>query len=72
MALKPIAPITVFISKPVEMSVADAMRGLRTWLDHRKIQPTEFKFVTRAQIGFQITFMTELDAHAFRRFKWRP
>jgi hypothetical protein len=72
MALNPTAPTTVFVAKPFEMSYADAMRGLRTWLDHKKIQPAGFKVATDAKIGFEITFLTEHDVATFRRFEWLP
>ena len=71
MAFNPIAPTMVFVAKPFEVSYADAMRGLRTWLDHNKIQPAGFKIATEARIGFEITFRTEQDALAFRGFEWR-
>ena len=72
MAFNPIAPTTtVFFAKPFEISYADAMRGLRTWLDHEKIQPAGFKIATKARIGFEITFLTEQEALAFRR-DWLP
>lgn len=72
MAFQPVAPTTVFVVKPFEMSYADAMRGLRMWLDHRKIQPTGFKVATDGKIGFEISFLTKQDARAFRRFEWLP
>jgi len=72
MAFSPIAHTTVFVEKPFEMSYADAMRGLRTWLDHKKIQPTAFKVATDGRIGFEMSFLTEQDALAFRRFEWLP
>jgi len=63
----------VFVAKPCDISYADAMRGLRVWLDHEKIQPATFKVVTEGRIGFEITFSTERAARAFGRFKWlRP
>ena len=71
MAFNPIAPTTVFVAKPFEMSYADAMSRLRTWLDHQKIQPTGFKIATEARIGFEITFLTEQEAQAFECFEWR-
>jgi hypothetical protein len=56
LAFTPIVPNALFVAKPLEMSFADAMLGLRTWLDHKKIQPTGFKLVTGGRIGFEITF----------------
>ena len=72
MAFSPIAPTTVFVAKPFEISYADAMRGLRTWLDHKKLQPAGFKVAGDGKIGFEITFSTEQDALAFRGFEWLP
>lgn len=62
----PIVPNTLFVAKPLEMSFADAMLGQRTWLDHKKIQPAGFKRVTGERIRFEITFLTERDALAFK------
>ena len=71
MAFRPIvAPTTVFVAKPFEISYADAMRGLRVWLDHKKIQPAAFKVATGGKIGFEITFSTEQEALVFSRFEW--
>lgn len=70
MAFLPIAPNTVFVAKPLEISYADAMRGLRVWLDHQKIQPAAFKVAIGGKIGFEITFLSEQQALAFRRFEW--
>jgi hypothetical protein len=70
MPFRPSAPITVFVAKPFEVSYADAMRGLRVWLDHKKIQPAAFKVANEGKTGFELTFSTEQEALAFRRFKW--
>ena len=70
MTFRPIAPTVVFVAKPFEISYADAMRGLRVWLDHKKIQPAAFKVASDGKIGFEITFSTEQEAQAFRRFEW--
>lgn len=71
MALYPIASFKVSVAKPFAMSHGDAMRGLRTSLDRKKVRPAEFKIATEARIRFEITFSTEHDALAFRRFEWR-
>jgi hypothetical protein len=70
MAFKPVASTTVFVAKPFEMSYADAMRDLRVWFDHKKIQPAAFKVASDGKIGFEITFLTEREALAFRQFEW--
>jgi len=70
MAFSPTAPTTVFVAKPFEISYADAMGGLRVWFDHEKFQPATFKVASDGKIGFEITFSTEQEAWAFRRFKW--
>jgi hypothetical protein len=43
------------------------MNGIRSWLDHRKIQPANFKPVTcdRNGVGFEIGFNSEDEAHRF-------
>ena len=67
MAFLPIAPNTVFVAKPFEISNVDAMRGLRAWLDHKKMQPAAFRIASKARIGFEDTFLTEKEALAFGR-----
>ena len=37
----PSGPLTVFVRKPSALSFGEAMSSVRTWLDHRKIQPSE-------------------------------
>ena len=59
MKFKPVFPITVFVAKPFEINYADSMRGLRVWLDHKKIKPATFKVAGEERIGFEITFSTE-------------
>jgi len=70
MAFNPIALNMMFAAKPFEMGYADVMRGLRPWLDHRKVQPAGFKIARNGKIGFEITFLTEQDALTFRSFEW--
>jgi outer membrane lipoprotein-sorting protein len=70
LASTPVVTNTVFVAKPVEMSYADAMLGLRVWLDHEKIQPAGFKLYTGGRIGFEFIFSTERDALAFKGFEW--
>ena len=72
LAFTPIVPNIVFVAKPSEMSYADAMLALRTWLDHQKIQPAGFKIVNGGRIGFELIFSTERDALAFKHFEWHP
>src|SRR5215469_2410722 len=70
MAFRPLAPTTVFVAKPFEVSYADAMRGLRIWLDYKKLQPTSFRITTEGRIGFEISFSTERDVADFGPFAW--
>ena len=70
MAFKPTSATTVFVAKPSEMTYADAMRGLRMWLDYKKVQPAAFKITTDGRIGFEIGFATERDAQVFELFDW--
>ena len=72
LAFTPVVTKAVFVAKPVEMRYADAMLGLRVWLDHEKIQPADFKLCTGGRIGFEIIFSTEQDAQVFERFEWLP
>jgi hypothetical protein len=45
------------------------MSSIRSWLDHRKIQPASFKPVATARsgVGFEIGFAREDEAHLFER-----
>lgn len=64
MALTP--PFTVRIEAP-GTSFGDTMNEIRTWLDHRKIQPALFMPVGNAGVGFSIAFNTENEARLFER-----
>ena len=62
----------VFISKPSEISFAEAMSRLRMWLDNKKIQPTAFRVSTDKEIGFEIGFNDDNEATIFNAgFEWR-
>jgi hypothetical protein len=61
---------TVFLAKPLRMSYSDAMRGLRIWLEYKKLQPASFRITTEGRIGFEIDFSTERDVAAFGPFAW--
>ena len=70
MALDP--PFVVQIeTKPGEPkgSFGETMNTVRTWLDHRHIQPVSFNPVANAQrgVGFEIGFSSEDEAHLFER-----
>jgi hypothetical protein len=45
------------------------MNTVRTWLDHRHIQPVSFLPITNARngVGFEISFNSEEEAHLFER-----
>ena len=67
MALNP--PFVVRIEKSPESSFGAIMNDIRAWLDHRKIEPTSFKPVAKADrgVGFEIGFNTEDEAELFER-----
>ena len=70
MALDP--PFVVQIeTKPGEPrgSFGETMNTVRTWLDHRHIQPVSFLPITNARsgVGFEISFNSEQEAHLFER-----
>lgn len=61
----------VFLTKPSEVSFAEAMSRLRMWFDHKKIQPTGFRLQPGDETGFEISFQSEGDASAFgTSFGW--
>jgi len=45
------------------------MNAIRTWLDHRKIEPVSFVPVAKADrgLGFEIAFNSEDEAHLFEQ-----
>jgi hypothetical protein len=64
MALK--SPTVARLSKPFSVSLEDAMKQYRTWLDASKIQSATFKPVYFNSVtGFEIGFRTEDDAASF-------
>ena len=68
MALEPPAVVHVEIRRGAS-SVGDTMNAIRTWLDHRKIQPESFRSVaeTGDSVSFEIGFKSQAEAHLFRR-----
>jgi hypothetical protein len=67
MALNP--PFVVRVEKKPDGSFGDIMNAIRTWLDHRKIEPVSFQPVANANrgVGFEIVFNSEDEAHLFER-----
>jgi hypothetical protein len=67
MALNP--PFVVRVEKKPDRSFGDIMNAIRTWLDHRKIEPVSFEPVARADrgVGFEIAFSSEDEAQLFQR-----
>jgi len=67
MALDP--PFVVRVEKKPDGSFVDIMNAIRTWLDHRKIEPVSFVPVAKADrgLGFEIAFNSEDEAHLFEQ-----
>jgi hypothetical protein len=62
MALGP--PFVVRIEQ--EGSFGETMNVIRSWLDHRKIEPAAFKSVAKVSgVGFEIAFNSEAEAILF-------
>ena len=63
------SPFVVRVEKKPEHSFGSTMSGIRTWLDHHKIQVVSFKPFATAEtgVGFEIAFRTEDEAHLFER-----
>jgi hypothetical protein len=61
------SPFVVRIEKKPERSFGEIMNAIRTWLDHRKIEPISFEPVAKADrgVGFEIGFASEDEAHLF-------
>ena len=66
MALTP--PFVVRVEKKPESSFGAIMNDIRTWLDHRKIEPISFTPVAKADtgVGFEIAFNSEDEANLFQ------
>ena len=63
-------PFVVHVEKKLgRSSFGETMNEIRSWLDHRKIQPATFKPVAseRSGVGFEIGFNREEEAHRFER-----
>jgi hypothetical protein len=64
------SPTVVRVEKqPGGLPFGETMNGIRSWLDHRQIEPTSFKSVANApsDVGFEIGFNSEDEAHRFER-----
>ena len=59
----------VRIERTTEAFVGDTMNEIRSWLDHRKIQPASFRSlpVDGGGAGFEIGFNSEDEAHLFEK-----
>jgi len=66
MALDP--PFVVRVEKQSEGSFGETMSLIRSWLDHRHIEPASFQSVadTERGIGFEIGFNSADEAHLFK------
>jgi hypothetical protein len=67
MALNP--HFVVRVEKKPDLSFGEIMNAIRTWLDHRKIEPISFEPVAKADsgVGFEIAFNSEDEAQLFQR-----
>jgi RNA polymerase sigma-70 factor (ECF subfamily) len=62
------SPIVVRVEKqPGGLPFGESMNAIRSWLDHRQIEPASFKSVANAPsgAGFEVAFNSEEEAHAF-------
>jgi hypothetical protein len=58
----------VRIERTTETFVGDTMNEIRSWLDHRKIQPASFRSPCRwRRRRFEIGFNREDEAHLFEK-----
>ena len=67
MALNP--HFVVRVEKKPDLSFGEIMNAIRTWLDHRRIEPVSFAPVAKAEsnVGFEIAFNSEDEAQLFQR-----
>ncbi len=64
------SPTVVRVEKqPGGLSIGETMNGIRSWLDHRQIEPASFKSFANAlsRVWFEIGFNSEDEAHVFER-----
>jgi hypothetical protein len=66
-----LASTRVFIPKPTNLSIAEAMSQILLWLNSQELQPISFKFATDGRLGFDIGFRSEAEAVAAEAFHWR-
>ena len=61
-------PFIVCVERPLGSALAETMREIRAWLDHREIQTTSFELVSEGGgVGFDIGFKSEDEAELFRQ-----
>jgi hypothetical protein len=62
-------PFIVRVEKKPDVSFGDIMNAIRTWLDHRNIEPVSFEPAAEADrgVGFEIAFNSQDEAHLFER-----
>ena len=65
MALSP--PYIVRIERKPEAPFGHTLSEIRSWLDHRKIQPCMFRPAESAAGAFEIVFSREDEALLFQR-----
>jgi len=64
------SPTVVRVEKqPGGLSIGETMNGIRSWLDHRQIEPASFKSFANAlsRVWFEIGFNSEDEAHVFEQ-----
>jgi RNA polymerase sigma-70 factor, ECF subfamily len=64
------SPTVVRVEKqPGGLSIGETTNGIRSWLDHRQIEPASFKSFANAlsRVWFEIGFNSEDEAHVFER-----
>jgi hypothetical protein len=61
-------PVGIPLDEPDEEALTSRMNAMREWLDHRRVEPSTFRYTfTATGILFQVDFSAEADAAAFAR-----
>jgi hypothetical protein len=61
-------PFIVLLETPLGTPFGKTMHEIRSWLDHRKIHPADFRpSITHVGAGFKISFRSEGEAELFRQ-----
>jgi hypothetical protein len=63
-----LTPVVVQAENSKDIPLAKTLKDIRIWLDSERIEPVQFKtVVSRAGLGFEISFRQESQAERFQK-----